>query len=225
MNLKTKPPIVVFGASGHAKVVIDIIEKESKYRIVGIFDPKFEKGMTFLGYPILGSENDLPGVIQNFPEIFGVVAIGDNWLRKKVVEKVQSVNCSLSFISCVHPSASIGKEVVVGKGTMVMPGVVINAGTTIGDFSILNSISSIDHDCNIGNYVSIAPGVIIGGNVLIGDSAIISLGAKVIHGRKIGKHALVGAGAVVLKDIEDYTVAYGIPAKKIRERKEGDQYL
>ncbi|MBB5324276.1 sugar O-acyltransferase (sialic acid O-acetyltransferase NeuD family) [Anoxybacillus tepidamans] len=215
--------IVVFGSGGHAKVVIDIVGKSEKYSLYGVIDGFRSRNEEFCGYKILGDESSLLNLNE---EIYGgIVAIGDNWVRRKVVEKVIYIIPNFKFISLIHPSAVIGDRVKIGDGTVVMGGVVINSDTVIGEHCIINTKSSIDHDCLIGNYVSIAPGVTLAGNVKIGDYSAISLGANVIHSINIGEHTLIGAGATVIKDIESYVVAYGTPAKIIRSRKIGEKYL
>lgn len=217
--------IVIIGASGHAKVIIDIVEKEKHFAIVGLLDMSRKPGDTLLGYPILGPEESLPEFQAVFGITGGIVAIGDNWIRNKVVEKMRKIQPNFQFVSAIHPSASIGKNVEMGAGTVVMAGAVINPDSKIGRFCILNTRCSLDHDGKMGNFSSLAPGVITGGNVHIGAFSAVSLGANIIHGIKIGAHSVVGAGATVLEDIPDHAVAYGVPAKVTRERKKGEKYL
>jgi len=215
--------IVIFGAGGHAKVIIDTIEKLKEYKIVGIIDSFKPVSSTVGGYKILGDETILLS-LKN--EIFGgIVAIGDNWTRKQVVEKVKSIIPNFKFVTIFDPSAVVSKSVVIGDGTVVMAGVVVKCDTKIGEHCIINTKSTVSHDCNLGDYVSCAPGAIIGGNVKIGDCTAIALGTKIIQSINIGEHTVVGAGSIVVKDIDSNVVAYGIPAKIVRSREIGDKYL
>lgn len=218
--------IIVIGSSGHGKVVIDVIEKENKYIITGLFDDKYETtGSTFFGYEILGKTYSIPDFIHKNNIYGGIIAIGDNWTRYMVFQKIKALIPDFNFIRTIHPSASIGRNVITGDGTVIMAGSIINSDSKIGEHSIINTGASIDHDNIIGNFASIAPGVTTGGNVNIDSYSAISLGVNIIHGINIGKHTVIGAGSTVLKDIPSYTVAYGTPAKVIRRRKEGDRYL
>nr|BDT26869.1 acetyltransferase [Bacteriovorax sp. HI3] len=214
-----KKEVIIFGTGGHSKVVYDIIVKEGVYTPVA-FVSLNQNLKTFL---------DLPHYHQNeFSKLkfeAGVVAIGDNWVRSKIVETVISINKNFNFIKAIHPSAQIGTGCIIGKGTVVMANTVINPFSTVGEHSIINTSSSIDHDCTVGNFASIAPGATLGGTVSIGDFSTISLGANVIHGRTVGPHTVVGAGSLVIKDIEDHAFAYGLPCKVIRKRAEDEKYL
>ncbi|MFD0988648.1 NeuD/PglB/VioB family sugar acetyltransferase [Mariniflexile jejuense] len=220
-----KENIIVFGASGHAKVVIDIIEKENKYTIVGLIDSFKPKNYTILNYKILGTENDLPILMKEFNFKAGIIAIGDNWIRRQMYDKIVSVIPEFEFITAIHPMASIGRNVKVGKGTVIMPGAIANIDCQIGDFCILNTKSSLDHDSVIHKFSSLAPDATVGGNVKIGAYSAICLGARVIQDITIGKHSVIGAAAMVNRDIGDYKMAYGVPAKVIKSIKQGEKYL
>jgi len=217
--------IVIVGSSGHAKVIIDIIEKENKYNIIGLIDAFRPIGDKVFDYSIIGEEKDIPSLIKEH-SIYGcIIAIGDNWVRKIVSDKINDLNTSIKFITTIHPSATLGHNVMIDEGSVVMANTMIGSDTKIGAFCIVNTNSSIDHDCKMGNYASIAPGVNTGGNVLIEDYSVISIGANIIHNISIGKSAVIGAGSLVLKDVKEYTVEYGIPSVYIRTRKDGDKYL
>ena len=217
--------ILLIGASEHAKVVMDIIEKEGKYEIYGLIDTYKPAGEDVFGYKILGAEDMLVNLFKSGEVMGGIITIGDNWTRHEMAEKIKSTLPEFNFISAVHPSASIARGVTVGAGSVLMAGVVVNSDSKIGKFCILNTRASIDHDCVMGDFSSLAPGVITGGKVSIGAFSAISLGASIIHGLNIGEQTVVGAGAVVLEDIPDHSVAYGSPAKVIRKRETGEKYL
>jgi len=223
--MNRKQNIVIVGSSGHAKVIIDIVEKEDKFNIVGLLDAFKKIGESAFGYDIIGEEKDLPQLKKKHQLTGGIIAIGDNWIRSIVRNKIQEIDDSFIFVSTIHPSAVIARGVTIGTGTVLMAGTVVNSNSRIGDFCIINTNASIDHDSKMNNFSSIAPGVTTGGNVSIGEFTAVSLGANVIHGVKIGKHSVIGSGSVALKNIDDYVVAFGTPARTVRERKKGEKYL
>ena len=223
--MRTKEKIVIIGSSGHAKVIIDIIEQEGKFNIIGLLDTFKRIGESVLGYKILGEEKDLPQLIIKYQLSGCIIAIGDNWARSIVKNKIQEIDPSFGFITTIHPSASIARGVTIGSGTVVMAGAVVNSNSSIGDFCIINTNASIDHDNKLDKFSSIAPGATTGGNVSIGKFSAISLGANIIHDIEIGEHSVIGAGSTVLNNVSDYVVVYGTPAKKIRERNRGEKYL
>ncbi len=222
--MKTRNTLVV-GSAGHARVVIDIIEKEGKCRIRGLLDRFRQPGEEELGYPVLGKEEDLPDLVGSHGIDSVVIAIGDNFLRGQVAARVEELCPTIEFVSVVHPGASVARDVSIGQGTVVMAGVAINTLAEIGRFCILNTNSSLDHDSTLGDCASLAPNSATGGNCRIGEYAAIGIGATLVHGVDIGDHTVIGAGSLVLDSIESLTVAYGSPAKAIRSRQAGDTYL
>jgi len=214
--------IIVVGASGHAKVVVDIIEKQELYSILGLIGLN---GPTPLDYPSLGLEEEFPNIAQAHQVKAGIVAIGDNWTRSKVVERIKSIMPDFKFITAIHPSAQIGRGAAIGDGTVVMAGAIINSGSVIGEHCIINTKASIDHDNTIGDFVSVAPNATTGGNVTIKPFSAIGLGANIIHGINIGEQTVIGAGALVLHDMPSFVVAYGMPATVRRQRIAGERYL
>jgi sugar O-acyltransferase (sialic acid O-acetyltransferase NeuD family) len=221
----TEEGIVVFGASGHAKVVIDVLYRQGRQRILGLIDSHESVGQTVYGYEVLGAEEYLPTLVQTRAVTGGIVAIGDNWVRHLVAEKIRSLVPGFSFVQAVHPAAVVARGVTLGEGTVLMAGAVVNSDSRVGSFCILNTGSTLDHDCIMDDYSSLAPGAVTGGNVSIGRFSAVSLGAAVVHNISIGEHSVLGAGALALTAIPDHCVAYGAPARVIRERGEGERYL
>lgn len=220
-----KQEVIIVGSSGHSKVVIDIFEKEGIYQIVGLLDAYRKVGEQTLDYKILGKEEDLLELCFKRPNCKIFIAIGDNWVRKKVFDKILSIIPTIDFATTVHPSAIIGKKVQIGKGVAIMAGAIINSETTIGDFAIINTKASIDHDCKMLEFSSLAPNVTTGGNVSIGEFSAISIGATINNGISIGKHSVIGAGSMLLKNCGNNSIMYGVPAKEIRTRQIGEKYF
>lgn len=216
--------ILIFGASGHGKVVCDIA-RASGVLVLGFIDRALPKGKVVCGFPVLGGNDDLVEIVQNTGCTHGVVAIGDNWLRAQVAHQVLQVLPHFEFRSLVHPQAVLGADVDMGQGNVIMAGAIVNPCTHIGNHCIINTRASVDHDCVLEDFVSIAPGATLGGSVKVGSYSAIGLGASVIHGRSIGAQTVVGAGSLVLHSLGDGFVAYGSPAKIIRKRVPGERYL
>ena len=210
-----KDGLFIYGASGHAEVIIDAVIKEGKHRIVGIIDddPKLWKG-EFCGYPVIGGENVLKD--KTYRDSRLILAIGDNAARKKLWQTINALGYELAC--AVHPSAQIGRNVSIELGTVIMANVAINSGTKIGENGIINTGATVDHDCVLEDYVHISPGVHLAGNVHVGELAHIGIGASVIQGVKIGRNAIIGAGAAVIDDIPDNVTAVGVPAEVIKHR-------
>lgn len=217
--------IVILGTSGHAKVIIDIVEQEGRYRIAGLVDRFCRDGESILDYPVIGTDDDLPLLLKRYNISGAIVAIGDNFLRSAVAARVADACQGLRFVSTIHPRASIARGTAIGDGTVVMAGVSVNPSCIIGRHCILNTNASLDHDSCMSDFSSIAPGATTGGGCRIGEFSAVGIGAVMIHNITIGAHAIIGAGATVLKDIDPFSVAYGTPAKIIRTRNPGEQYL
>lgn len=217
--------VLIIGSSGHAKVIIDIFEKEGSYEIIGLIDSFRSVGEETLGYKVLGDFEDIPKLIANETETKLFIAIGDNWSRKIVNEKISKFLPEADYANAIHPSAQIGKDVQLGSGIAIMPGAIINSSCIVEDFAIINTRASLDHDCKMAAYSSLGPNAVTGGNVQIGEFSIIGISATIINDIQIGKHVLVGAGAVLTKNCEDNSLMNGMPARKIKTREVGDKYL
>lgn len=217
--------VFVIGSSGHAKVVIDIIEKEGKHQIIGLLSRDQAAGEFVFGYEILGKQEELSALLKTHPADGIFVAVGDNATRAKVAEFLKENHPQLEIASAIHPSAIIGRDVTIGAGTVIMAGVVINPSSQIGRYCIINTHASIEHDCTLADFASLAPNVTTGGDCQIGAYSAIGISATLLHGIQIGEETVIGANALVNKNIPPLTVAYGTPAKVIRKREAGERYL
>lgn len=213
----TGDKIFVFGASGHAKVVIDIIEKQGLYQVEFLVDddPAL-RGSEFYGYPVLGGKEELLSSLGRVKG--GVVAIGSNKARRAVSGWLESQGVAL--VSCLHPSAQIGRGVEIGDGTVVMAGAVINPDARIGRNVIVNSRASIDHDCRVGDFAHIAPGTTLCGTVTVGEGTFVCAGSTVIPNLLIGRNAVIGAGSTVVRAVPDLALVAGVPARHLKTLEE-----
>jgi len=215
---------VVVGASGHAKVVIDILERQDVCRIVGLIDTFKPPGTKVMGYEVIGPEECIPYLLASRRITGGIIAIGHNWTRKQVAERIREAAPELVFVNAIHPSVCLAREVELGSGIAIMAGVRVNPGTRIEDGCFLNTNASADHDNVLGEFSCLQPNSATGGNVNIGAFSAISIGANVIHGLTVGAHTVVGAGSTVLADLPDFVTAYGTPCRVIRGRNAEDSY-
>ena len=217
--------VVIFGGSGHAKVIVDIIENQTDLELIGLIDNFASIDAKVLGYSVLGNNEVLPDLIKKFNFTKGIIGIGDNSRRSYVAKTIKSISPEFEFVNCIHTSAKIGKSISLGQGNVIMPGVVINACSTIENHSILNTNSSIDHDCHMKDFSSIGPNCAVGGNSSIGEYSAIGIGASVFHNIKIADNCIVGGGSIVTKNTHANSVYFGSPAKFIRNHNLGDKYL
>ncbi|MDR2532791.1 MAG: acetyltransferase [Oscillospiraceae bacterium] len=197
--------VIIIGASGHGKVIADIVVKSGDY-LLGFLDDKLLKDDMVLGYPILGKTED----VYKFDDtVKFIIGIGNNYTRKKIVEKY-----SVNWHTAIHPTAVVAIDVNIGEGTVVMANTIINTSTRIGKHCILNSGAVVEHDNMIEDYVHVSPNACTGGTVVVGELTHIGIGSTVKNNVTIASDCVVGAGAVVVKDIIEKGVYVGVPAKK-----------
>ncbi len=209
--------IFVFGASGHAKVVIDIIERQGLYEIVFLVDedPAL-KGSKFYDYHVIGGKQELLEARDRI--CGGIVAIGSNRARIAVARWL--TDSRFDLVSAIHPFSQIGRGVTVAVGTVIMAGAIINSDSRIGRNVIVNTRSSIDHDCTVGNGVHIAPGTTLCGTVSVGNGTFVCAGATIIPNLTVGNNVIVAAGSTVIRDVPDYALVAGSPARYIKTLEE-----
>tara|TARA_R110002050_G_scaffold122032_1_gene240543 strand:+ start:1869 stop:2534 length:666 start_codon:yes stop_codon:yes gene_type:complete len=217
--------ILIYGASGHAKVIADILIENKEHNIIGFLDSFKPVNQDIYGFKILGNLDSLPDLIKEYNISGIIIGIGDNFIRKNAYSKISKIAPNLEFITAIHPNAIIAQDVVVSEGTVIMPGTIINVHAKIGRFCILNTKSSLDHDSEMSDFSSLAPSVNVSGNVKIGECSSICLAASIIQNVSIGKYTVVGAGSLVLKSIGDYKQAFGSPISTLKDRKADALYL
>ena len=201
--------MILFGASGHAKVILDIINSGTGDIVDFILDDNSEI------FDLAGFEIDHIVDRSILQKNNTIIAIGDNKIRKYICLKYNI----MLHQALIHKTAIVSKSATVSNGSVVMAGAVINHSANIGENSIINSNAIIEHDVSIAKFAHISPGAIVTGAVSIGEGSHIGAGASIIPGISIGKWVTIGAGAVVLKDIPDYAVVVGNPGRIIKYNK------
>ncbi len=193
--------------------IIELCE-ELGYSIIGIID-NILKGQ-YLGYQIIGSDNEANQLFKKFNKIPLVITPDSPPVREKLFKLYSDIG--FTFETIVSTRAKISKSASIGIGTIIQDGVNISANTKIRDFVKLNTGCNIMHDCVIQNYVTIAPNAVILGRININQKTYVGANATILPEKQIAENVIIGAGAVVSKDItEDNTVYIGVPAKKMQK--------
>ena len=190
-----KQQIIMIGAGGHCRSCIDIIEQEGRFTVAGVVDqPNSETG-SVLGYPVLGTDADLPRLRKQYA--FALVAVGQiksASVRIQLFERLKSLGFELPVI--LSPRAYISKHAKVGAGTIVMHDALINAGASVGENWIINSKALIEHDATVGSHCHISTGAIINGGVRVGSGTFFGSNAVSVHGVSIPEGSFVPAGSL-----------------------------
>jgi len=199
----------LYGASGHCKVIVDIIASTPELTIKGILDdnPKFD--MLF-DIPVFNTK-----MFETFSDKQLIITVGDNRIRKKIVENSPAI-----YKIAVHSKAIVSNYATIGIGTVIMAGAILNPDATIGQHCIINTGALVEHDCQIDNFVHVSPNAALAGGVAVGEGTHIGIGSVVIQGIKIGKWVTIGAGAIIINNIPDYAVVVGNPGRIIKYNEE-----
>ena len=212
MSGSTSLRILVIGAGGHAKVVIEAIRAMGG-EVVGLIDPAPSAAFV-LGAAVLGGDKILPRLrTQGLDAV--AVALGENGLRERVGRGLEAQGFSLPTI--LHPAALVSPSARLGKGAVVMARAVVGTQVTIDDLAIINTGAVVDHDCRIGTSAHVAPGCTLAGNVWVGERTLVGVGCAVIPGIRIGDDVTVGAGSAVVSDVPARARVGGMPARLLRQ--------
>lgn len=206
--------VIIVGAGGHGRVVLDILRTAAQHRVVGFLDANPDlHGTRVAALPVLGHLNMLPRLKAQ--GIAGaMVAIGDNRVRQSYAQKLAAAG--LALISAIHPSAVISSTAAIGHNVMVAPGAIVCTDARIADGAIINTAAAVDHECEVGEAAFLAPGARLAGRVTVGEGAFIGIGANVLPCLSIGPHATVGGGALVREDVPAGATVVGVPARLIK---------
>ena len=211
------PPVIVLGAGGHAKVVIETLS-QAGHQIIGVVAPDYPAGNQFCGYKVLGGDDAISTysagsiVLAN-----GIGVLPGQHQRWRIAALLREQG--YSFVTIVHPSAIVANDVILAEGVQVMAGAIIQPGSRIGQDTIINTGARIDHDCSIAANCHVAPGVVCSGGVALGEGGYLGTGAVLIQNVCVGEHSVVAAGSVIYKDVSaNVTFIQARRSKEINER-------
>ncbi len=206
--------IVIIGGGGHAKVLISIIKKNLQFELAGYVDIN-DQGK-ILGVQYLGNDSKLNEIFSKgiITAAIGIGQINVTQKRFNVVKNMTDIG--FTFPPIISKDAIVNEDVLIGEGTQIFDGAVINSGTRIGKFSIINTTATVEHDCKIGNFCHVATAAVLSGGVEVDDFSMIGSNAVIVQYKKITSKCMVGAGAVVTKDITGEGVYIGNPAKETK---------
>lgn len=204
--------VVIIGASGHGKVIADIIEKtgDTVYGFLDDDETKLDENIV-KGYKVIGKVSDCKKLSSERPDLQFIIGIGNNKIRKQISQQYD-----IPYYTAIHPTAIMGIETSIKEGTVIMPSACINACANIGKHCIINTGAIIEHDNKIENYVHISPNAVLAGTVNVGELTHIGVGATVRNNIEIAPNCTIGAGAVVVKNIEEAGTYVGVPAKLLK---------
>lgn len=210
----TKQEIILIGGGGHCKSVIDVIENENKFDIVGIVDVKEKIGESILGYKIIACDDDLENLAKKYNNFLITIGqIKSPSIRIRILKKLENLKVNLPVI--ISPFSHVSKHSVIGEGTVIMHNVIVNAGAKIGKNCIINSKALIEHDAKIGNNCHISTNAKINGDCIVKSNTFIGSGAILLNNITIEKYNIISAGAVVYRNTEEEKTYIGNPARKI----------
>lgn len=197
--MSKNPQILLLGAGGHARACIDVIEQEGRFDVAGLLGFPEEVGTQVLGYPVLGSDEDLSAAAREIGN--AIVAVGQIQTpepRMRLFARLEEAGCALPAIASPH--GYVSRHATVGYGTIVMHGAVVNAGAVVGRNCILNSQSLVEHDAIVADHCHISTSAAVNSGVRIGAGSFIGSGSSVRQGVSIGERCLIGMGQRVLSD-------------------------
>ena len=210
-----KEKLILIGGGGHCRSCIDVIELENKFEIAGILDIHDKVGEIILDYSIIGTDEDIPQLIQKYSYFFITIGqIRSAEARIRVFNVLKRVGAKLPVI--VSPKTHVSKHSAIHEGTIVMHAAVVNANAVIGENCIINSKALIEHETIIGSNTHISTGAIINGQCRIGNNCFIGSGATIANNITIADNVIIGAGSYVGKDIMEAGIYLGNPARKVK---------
>lgn len=200
--------IILVGGGGHARACIDVIEKQGLYRIAGIVTREKQQPANLLGYPILGTDEDLPSLLSKTPHaLITIGQIKDPSPRIRLFHLLKSFDAILPVIQ--SPSAYCSGHALIEEGSILMHGCIVNASAQIGKNCIINTQALVEHDTHVGDNCHISTGARINGGVTIQQNCFIGSGTVLKEGINVGQNAIIGAGQTVLRDVPAGSIIKG----------------
>lgn len=198
----TTETILLVGAGGHALACIDVIEAQGRFRIKGLLGLPEEKGGERLGYPVVGSNEDLPSLYR--PGSSALVSVGQIKspdTRMRLFTRLREQGYDLPVI--IAPTAWVSPHARIGAGSIVMHGAIVNVGAEVGENCIINTRALVEHGVRVGDHCHISTGALLNGDVSVGAGSFIGSGSHVKEGVSVGDRCIVGQGASVFRSLAD----------------------
>jgi len=213
--------LVIFGAGGHTKVIIDMLEKinkeanakvacEKELDLIGLLVDNLEENF-ITGYPVIGNTDFAEHLLEKKKDIYFLYGMGNNYTRMKLDARFRGV---AQYLTVIHPTAAIATTAIIKEGTVIMANASVNAGSIVKRHCIINTGAVVEHDCILEDFVHISPNATLCGSVTIGKGSHVGAGAVVLPEIRVGEYCIIGAGAVVTKNVSDNSTVMGIPATK-----------
>lgn len=197
-------PLLLVGGGGHCHACIDVIEASNIYEIKGVVQPTASSEYV-LGYPVIGSDDDLPRLLKNSKlALVTVGQIENPQPRIQLFDLLKQLGAELAVV--VSPKAHFSRHGFIGEGSIVMHGAIVNASARIGINCIVNSQALLEHHVEVHDHCHISTGALLNGNVTVGRGSFVGSGAVIKQGVRVGKNAIIGAGQVVLRDVPNNSV-------------------
>lgn len=201
--------LIIIGAGGHGKVCAEIAQDMNKWNEICFLDDNYPSVNKCLDFDIIGTTK----AFKMFRDYDFFVAIGNNKIRAEFVNLL--LNNKINVVTLIHPTAYVSKYVTIGEGTSIHQLSVINTDTTIGKGCIINTSSIVEHENKIADFVHISPNVSLGGQVIVEKLSWIGIGTTISNNVLISSNVIVGANSLVLKNISENMLVYGVPVKKM----------
>lgn len=207
--------LLLLGAGGHCKSIIDTLLRSTEYSEIGIIEKKGNLTQSVLGIPVIGFDEDMQDLYgRGFTHAFvSLGSIGDTGARRRLASLISSIGFSVPNI--IDESAHVSTNCKLGEGIYIGRNTVVNAGVSIGDHSIINTSSTIEHDCIIGEFVHVSTGSVLCGSVTVGNNTHVGANSVIRQQLKIGSNVMLGIGSVLMQNIPDQSIAYGNPCKVV----------
>jgi sugar O-acyltransferase (sialic acid O-acetyltransferase NeuD family) len=198
----TNPSLILIGAGGHARSCIDVIEQQGQYQIAGLVGMPDEVLAKHLGYVIIGTDSNLPELAKNYR--YALITIGQIQNAEHRIRLYhQAIQFGFQLPIIIAPTAHVSRHAILGAGTIVMHGAIVNAGARVGNNCIINTRALLEHDVTVEDHCHISTGAILNGDVNIGAGSFIGSGSVIKQGIAIGKNCLVGLGLTVRHNLSD----------------------